>query len=50
MQNLPILEILVALTMAASLPALAMAMWHGWEFEKRKSQAEAAADPQEEDA
>lgn len=50
MQDLPILEIFVALTMAASLPAFAMAIWHGWKFEQHKSQAEASTDAKEEEA
>jgi hypothetical protein len=38
MHQLPIVEIVAVLTMACSLPAFAMAAWHGWKFEAHKAQ------------
>jgi hypothetical protein len=43
MPNLPIVEIIAILTMAISVPSLAMACWHGWKFEQHKAEQNAAA-------
>lgn len=37
-----IIEMIAILSMAVSVPMLARAMWHGWNFEKYRSEQECA--------
>ena len=44
MDSKTVIELVVILSLAVSLPALAMAMWHGWKFEQYRADQRVATD------